>query len=481
MVFSVGGRVGSNVVVRLLGDWTGGRRPRADALRDALRGLVLEGQLPPGTRLPAERAFAAGLGVSRNLVTSALDELRELGFVESRRGAGSWTSLPSGDGGSAGAGGWYPPGREDVVNFAQGTPEALPEVFGAVSRAQRRFTAAVAGHGYNPQGLRELRERIAERFEARGLATTPDQVMITNGAQHAFALILRSLVTPGERVLVEQPTYPNSLEAIRGMHARPVAVPMVDGYWDLDLLEATLDQGAPRLAYLIPDFQNPTGARMSERDRERLGAALKRHRTTAVVDETMVELDLSTGPAPPPQAAFAESEVVTVGSASKVFWGGLRLGWIRAPREFVRRLVAGRAAVDMGSPVLEQLVLSELLEHSAESLPRRREQLRSGRDRLVSALGEWCPEWTYRVPEGGMSLWCDTGGQYGSRLVTAAERHGVRLASPSRFAVEGELDSRLRLPYTLPAEVLEDAVGRIARAAAELSPETEGVCAQLVT
>ncbi|SFT60943.1 hypothetical protein SAMN04487904_104256 [Actinopolyspora lacussalsi subsp. righensis] len=470
MTISEAGRTGVNALARLLGNWSRGDRPSADALYSALRQLVLEGQLPPGTRLPAERELADRLGASRNLVTAALDRLREQGFVRSRRGAGSWIGLPATAGGTAESGGWYPSERGESINFAQATPAASSEVYEAFERASERFATRFHGHGYQTQGLPELRERIARRFAERGLPTDPEQILITNGAQHAFALVLRTVLTPGQRVLLEHPTYPNALEAVRGVHARPLPVPLVDGGWDPELLEATLAQAAPRLAYLIPDFQNPTGALMTAAERERLGHALRRHRTTVVVDETLVDINLSGEPLPPPVAAFAESQTVTVGSASKSFWGGLRLGWIRAPHEFVQRIVVGRAAIDLGSPVFEQLVLSELLDDADRVLDRQRTRLLHQRDRLVAALRELRPQWTFTPPGGGLSLWCHIGSRRAGRLAVAAEQRGVRLASSGRFAVEGEFDDRLRLPYSLPEETLRRAVELIAEADDSIGP-----------
>lgn len=456
-------RLRGRKLAQLLGSWAMDQRPSSSALHSAVRQSVLDGRLAPGTRLPAEREFAEAVGASRTLVTSALERLRADGFVESRRGAGSWVVLPEG-GTEAGSGGWFPPKNAEAINFAQATPAAPPELTAAIEAARSRFTEQIGDHGYQPHGLRALRERIADHFTRRGLPTGPHQVLVTNGAQHAFALTLRMLIAPGERVLVEHPTYPNALEAIRAVNATALPVPMVGGDWDPELVEATLSQGSPRLAYLIPDFQNPTGALMSGGNRDRLAAALRRHRTTAVVDETLVDINLSADTVPPPMASFAEDHVISIGSASKSFWGGLRLGWVRAPEEFVHRMVLGRAAVDLGSPVFEQLVLAELLDGAAPRLRQRCHELAERRDELAATVRELCPQWSFRIPDGGLSLWCDLGRPISSKLAVAAEQHGVRMASGARFAVHGSLEHYARLPYTLPADRLRTAVSKLALA-----------------
>lgn len=446
----------------LLGAWHDGR-PSSQLLAESVRQLVLDGRLPPGTRLPAERELAWSLGVSRTLVARTMDRLREAGFAASKRGAGSWVKLPDSQRHAGMNGGWFPTSDPEVLNLAQATPAAPPELSPAADRARLRLVEHLGDHGYQPHGLPVLRARIAERFTARGLPTDPEQILVTNGAQHAFALVLRMLVAPGERVLMEHPTYPNAIEAVRGLGATPVAVPMVDDGWDLDLLAANLRQTAPRLAYLIPDFHNPTGVLLGDDGRAKLATALARTCTNAVVDETMIDLGLTGDPPPPPMAALTE-RAITIGSASKSFWGGLRLGWIRASAEFVQRAVTGRAAVDLGTPVFEQLLLAELLDGADAVLRRRREELRERRAALIGALGEHLPEWSFRVPDGGLALWCDIGSQVSSRLSVVAEQRGVRLAPGARFSVNGSLERWIRIPYTLPGDRLEEAIRRLAGA-----------------
>nr|WP_199430946.1 PLP-dependent aminotransferase family protein [Qaidamihabitans albus] len=453
----------------VLGDWrrSGSRRGAAD-LAAAVELHVLDGRLTPGTRLPAERELAGALGVSRTLIGAALDRLREAGLVESRRGAGSWIAVPRRRGLEP-----APPEAPNLIDFTRAALPAVPGVLAALDAARQKFAGELLDHGYSVLGLPALRERVAARYTERGLPTTPAQVMITNGGQHSFALALRTLAGPGDRVLVEQPCYPNTPEAVRSAHAVPVPIAVdPDEGWDIPGIEAALRQVAPRLANFVVDFQNPTGLRLDAAGRERLGAALARTRTPVVVDETLAELDLDGDPgaAPPPLAAFAGDSAITVGSAAKSHWGGLRLGWIRASEELIGGFLSARHALDLGSPVLEQLVLAELLEDPGASARRRREDVRAMRDALVGAVRWHFPDWAFRVPAGGLSLWCRLPEPMSTRLSVAAIGYGVQVAPGSRFGVHGGLESRLRLPFAQPPERLHEAVRRLAAAAASVGP-----------
>ncbi|SDF61500.1 DNA-binding transcriptional regulator, MocR family, contains an aminotransferase domain [Lentzea fradiae] len=458
-----GGRISGARLAKLLGSWHRGvpRQCSAD-LVTAMKLLVADGRLPVGTRLPSERELTEVLPVSRTTITAALDQLRAEGVVESRRGAGSWVSGP------VGAGGGITVADDTLIDLSRAAPAALPSVRHAMEVAMAAMPEHLTSHGYDERGLPLLRQRIADRYTARGLPTSPEQIVVTSGAQHAWALVLRLFVGPGDRVLVEQPGYPNALEAVRASFGVPVPVPMLGDGWDVDGFEAALRQAGPRLAYLIPDFQNPTGLLMSSGTREALAAVLRKARTPLVVDETLAELSLDDSPPPLPMAAFGGDSVVTLGSASKSHWGGLRIGWIRASAEIVHRLLTTRAAIDLGTPVFEQLVLAALLESPESALRQRREEARMRRDVAVEALREHCPQWSFTVPAGGLGVWCVLDAPVSTRIAVVARNHGLRLVPGPRFAVHGGCEQMLRVPYTQSPEVLREAIGRLGVVAASV-------------
>jgi DNA-binding transcriptional MocR family regulator len=458
----MGSTVAPSTLVTTLGDsW---RRPRGEAqgLADAIRALVVDGRLAVRTRIPSERALAPALGLSRGTVSRAYDRLRDDGYLVSARGAGSWLTLP------AGAGPAPPPstfGTErglDLTTAALPAPEPLLSEAAAAAAAQ--ITRHTAGLGFVASGIGALREAIADRYTQRGLPTSADQILVTNGAQQSLHLLLTLLVTPGDRVLIDAPAYPRTLSAIRTARARSVPVPLTPTGWDLDAWAQAATAAAPRLAITIPDYHNPTGLSLAERDRPALAQACARAGVMLVVDETTAELRID-GPPPLAPVAAHDAAVVTIGSMSKSAWGGLRIGWVRASPRLVRELAAARADHDIASPVLEQLIAIELLARWDESLASRRDLLRPRRDALLQALPE---HWHARRPHGGLSAWVRLPAPIATRLAAAAARERILITPGPSFSVDGTFERHFRLPFCAPPEQLVDAVDRLQEIAGRL-------------
>ncbi|WP_424531748.1 PLP-dependent aminotransferase family protein [Sphaerisporangium viridialbum] len=442
-------------------------RPYYRALAETVRTLILDGRLPTRVRMPAERHLAEALGVSRTTVTTAYDRLREQGFLDSRQGAGSWTALPEPGALLGTENPWIAPDGDGLLPLHSAAPAAtglLPDAIAAATEAYPRYGL---GTGYEPVGVRPLREAIAARYGARGLATRPDQILVTGGAQHAVHLLMTLLAGQGDPVLVESPTYPHALDAARMRGARLVPVGIADDGWNLDLVTCAMRQSAARLAYVIPDFQNPTGHLMGEGDRAALADAARRYDTTLVVDESWAELAIDEVPATSPLAAHdTDGRVISVGSASKLWWGGLRIGWIRGTAALIRRLAVLRSSVDVASPLFEQLVVTHLFERIEETRAERGRTLGASRSALVEVLRAELPEWRFTVPKGGGSLWVRLDSPIATPLADAAAAHGVRLAPGPWFGVDGTLERYLRLPFTMPPHALTEAARRLAAARA---------------
>ena len=456
-------------VAALIGPVAALPAPRYRGLARRVRELVLAGQLPAGTRLPAERDLATALATSRVTIASAYRVLREEGWARTRHGSGTVTEVPGGS--DAPLAGWLPRVSPGLVDLAHAAPSAAPQLVPAYQEALRQLPAATSGNGYTPSGLPELRAAVAERFTRRGLPTEADQVVITCGVGDATALVLDLLLEPGDRVLVTHPTYAGSLRMVEAGTGRLVPV-SVDPARPDDLVTAAhtaVRQSAPRLALLEPDHANPTGARLSAGGRRRLAATLWQQGVLAVVDEVSAELYLDDGPLPPYAAGLPDGAVVTVGGLSKAVWGGLRIGWLRTDAALADRLGLAHGRRQLSVGYLDQLAATLLVRDLDAVLDWRREELRTQRDALLGALAEQLPDWEVQVPTGGISLWCQLPpGLSSAALTAAAAPRGLLLAEGRAFGTGHAFDDHLRLPFTRPADELRSAVDVLATLAASL-------------
>jgi DNA-binding transcriptional MocR family regulator len=451
-----------DLLVRELGNWRTSSQsgPAYVGLSDAIRLLIIDGRLPVGARLPSERALADALRVSRTTVTAAYTQLGDDGYLNARRGARSTTALPV-----------TPAAPTRITapsaNLAAATL-AAPAAIAAQAFADAAEQVAPYLHdiGIELSGVPPLRVAIAERYCARGLPTDPDEIMVTTGALHAIGLILATYTQPDDRVLVEQPTYHGALAAMATRGVRPVPVAMTPDGWELDAVEAAIRQLGPTMAYLIPDNHNPTGMTLTVAGRKRLAQIVSDTRTRTIIDETITDMWLDEQVPPPFAAAMSTRRdlVVTVGSMSKSFWGGLRIGWIRADRSTLATIAAVRPAIDMGTPIVEQLAAASLLAAEADVLPERRDILRSRRALLLELLALHLPDWRPAPGKGGLSLWVRLPAPMSSALSAAASRIGLEIPPGPRFGLDGTLERFIRVPYTLPPDQLTEAVELLARA-----------------
>lgn len=450
----------ARALAALLGRW------RTDdaayrSLADRIRLLILDGRIPADTRLPAERDLAERLDVSRTTVTAAYRELRDNDFLESIRGSGSVAQLPGARPGPT------PANSSGYLDFSKAALPAVPRLADAAQRAASRLPHYLEAFDYDTVGLPELRAAIADRYIEAGLPTSPDEILVTLGAQHAIGLIARTHLSRGDRAVIEHPTYPHAHDALRAAGARlvPVSVTADDG-WNTEDLEQAIDRSSPTIAYLMPDFHNPTGATMSVEARRRVCRAAARQGTVLVIDETTAELDIDRGTPFVPFAASddAGAKILTVGSVGKTAWGGLRIGWIRADRGVIRKLVSARSVGDLGTPILEQLTVLELLPTMPEILRGRRDQLAATRDRVEAILADRLPQWDVPHVSGGLAIWAGLGAPVSSQLVLAARSQGLLIAAGPRFGIDGAFERFLRIPITYPLADTERALDALAGA-----------------
>lgn len=479
------GSVNPSAMVRLLGPWNTGAAPAYRELADVVRLLVMDGRIPLDVALPSERALAVTLGVSRTTVTAAYASLREQGFLSGGQGSRGRTGIPHRTVPVSGPGLAVPDG---ILDLAYASLPATGEVVHrAFADALLDLPALLPSFGYDAVGLPPLREAIADRYTEAGVPTTAGQILVTSGAQHALNIILKTLAGRQQKVLVEHPSYPNALDAIRASGSRTVPVPMppagqaagqpasgveaTSGGWDIEGMVAAMRHQRPAMAYLVPDFHNPTGRIMSNLQRRRLVREAAATGTVLVVDETLRELNLD-AVTTSPLAAFS-SAVVTIGSLSKSHWAGLRTGWIRAEEDLISRFVQTRTTMDLGGPAVEQLAAARLVRAFTEPLGARLDELRRNRETLLRLLAEHLPGWHVERPRGGLTAWCRLPTPSSTALTVVAPDFGLRLAAGPRFGVGGAFEHFMRVPYTLAPAQLETAVLalRDAQARLDASPQ----------
>lgn len=444
-----------------MGGWqaAAGRGPAYRQIQQALRLLILDGRLPIGLRLPGERNLAEALDVSRTTVAAAYGELRDLGFLASRHGSGSVTRLPRE---LPEIPAHVPDAAE--IDFSIAAMPAPKEVHAAYAEVLAELPRYLPGIGYEPAGVADLRLAIAERYTRQGVPTDPEQILVTQGAQHGLVLVLGLLARPGDPVVIDHPTYSKAIEAIRTASCQPIPINLPCSGWDAEQFRSAITQTGSKLSYMLPDFHNPTGRLMGVECRQRIASIAAQSSGHLIVDETMIDLWLDV-PRPISMTAFDRTgHVIALGSMGKSFWGGLRMGWIRASREIAAALSAARAANDMGSPILEQLAATALLRRPDNILDERRQSVRDQRDHLLKLVSERLPDWRFERPPGGLSAWAELPRPLSSALAVAAHDLGVRVAPGSRFGVGGAFERFVRLPYALPKAALSDVIDRLARA-----------------
>jgi DNA-binding transcriptional MocR family regulator len=444
-------------LVERLGRWSSGRGPLYVLLASRMRTLIDDGELPAGALLPPDRVLASALAVGRSTVVAAYDQLAVEGRIVRRQGSGTRVA------GSAPASlrtttetptflHLLEP-KDGVLLLACAAPDTPPpELVEAYTRTVPRLAAITGDIGYHPMGDPTLRQAIAERYELRGVLTTPDQVLVTTGGQQALSLLARGLLRPGDRVLVETPTYPGALEAFREEGAVPRGLPV-----GLPGIAKTASEC--RLAYVITSFHNPTGAVLPALQRRRLAKA----DVLLIDDEARVDLAFPGEEVPPPLAAHND-QVITVGSLSKVVWGGLRIGWVRAPAPVIARLARLRAVHDLGGNIPAQLAAADLLPRLDEIASREAATRKAGHDLLLAELARHLPDWQVPAVPGGQTLWARLPHGDGTSFTQTALRHGVAVLPGTGLDASGGSSEYVRLHFLASPADLREAVRRLAAA-----------------
>jgi GntR family transcriptional regulator/MocR family aminotransferase len=465
--------------------------PLYGQLHRHLRGLIETGRLAPGEKLPPTRELARSLGLGRKTVAQAYEALASDGLVTAHVGQGSFVAArgPSAVRPEPATGarafawdgllaartrrlrlseGFVQPGairfdfRPGGVDVDTAPELALKRAF---SRALARHGRALAAHR-DPLGWPPLREAIARALVARGIATRAEEVMVTNGAQHALDLIARCLVDPGDTVAIEQPGYFAASLAFAASGAHLLGVPVDERGLRTDALARALRARRVKLVYATPAVQSPTGVVLDEARRRELLALADEHQTPIVEDDYDSELRLGGPPVAALKNRDTMQQVLYIGTFSKATLPGVRIGYLVAPPALLERFLAMRFAGDFGSGAITQAALAELL--TAGDLERHVRRVRklyaSRLAALDAALGEAMPEGAHwRPPAGGSALWLTLPRDLDADAVWAETlRAGLAMVRGDAFFFDGRGRDHLLLGVSgLEASAIAEGTARL--------------------
>jgi DNA-binding transcriptional MocR family regulator len=408
---------------------------------EQIRNMISSGVLQAGERIPSSRKMADILQVHRSTVSSAYQDLWALGYLEMRSGAVPLVRerfpVVSGKGSSNEStidwASFSSPSTEELwsdyslaramrpagENLPGGTISFVPfrmdkrlfqvQLFRTcLTRSFREEGANLLSYG-DVMGYGPLRETIASRMATHGMDLHSDEILVTNGAQHALDLVLRMMSASGRSVAIEVPGYSQMIPLLRHHGLEIVEIPMKDDGMDLDLLEETCRVKPPHLVYTMPNFQNPTGITTDQPHRERLLSLCSNYGMTILEDGFEEEMKYSGKVVMPIKSMDSENRVIYCGTFSKVLFPGLRIGWIGAHRDCINRLSALRRFGELSPPSLLQAALQRFCadghyERHVSSMHRiYRRRMQTAQAAMQRHLPPEWVEWT--KPCGGYLVW----------------------------------------------------------------------------
>lgn len=444
-----------------------------------VRGLIESGALKPGDRLPPSRTFATTLGVDRSTVLTSYAELSALGYLRSRQGGYTTVSGHRRPGVETARGAglidWQRQAAAHIGKVCESAASHGPEsLLGADGKSwfnlatieldprlypladvRRCLRGVLDQHGADalryadPAGCMPLRVLLAERLQLHGISASPDEVLITNGAQQGIDLVCRVLGRAGGSVAAELPTYASVLPLLEINGLRVAGFNMGPDGGDIAEVERVLKGEDPVFVYTMPSFQNPTGLTTSHAHRERLLDLARRYRVPIVEDGFEDDMKYEGPVALPVKSIDDGGLVIYLGTFSKVLFPGFRIGWVTADRELIRRLAAVKRYTDLGSNTLGQLFLERFCRQGYydRHLRRVHREFRRRMRAAMEAAEAFFPgelEWTR--PEGGYTIWVHLPRPIDPvELTRRAGEAGVHVSPGGAYFPEGGASEFLRI------------------------------------
>ncbi|NIP44680.1 MAG: PLP-dependent aminotransferase family protein [candidate division Zixibacteria bacterium] len=365
--------------------------------------------------------------------------------------------------------------RPGIINFAGGLPaaELFPEThLKAASEVVFRKHGPKALQYSLTQGIYELREILAERSSTSEMKFNSDTIQITTGSQQALDLIGRAFLNPGDYVLTEAPTYLGALSAFNFYQARYCTVPMDEHGMIVEMAEEKIKECKPKLIYVVPNFQNPSGITMSAKRREALVEIAARYQIPIIDDNPYGELRYS-GDSAPSLKSLGGNAVVSLGTFSKIISPGIRVGWVAACREVTAMLEKVKQSTDLHSTTFCQYLVYEYIMagHLDSHIELIKEAYSKRRDVMINTMANEFPqEVKFTRPEGGLFLWITLPeGISATEVFDKAVDAGVACVPGLPFYPHGDNDQSFRVNFCHASE--DNIVEGIRRLASVLHKE----------
>ncbi len=362
----------------------------------------------------------------------------------------------------------------DVISFARGAPSLdIIDVEGLKDAAARALTNDPGGAtGYGTSiGYVPLRRWIAERH-----AVSENQVLVTNGSMQADAFLFDELVSAGDAVIVERPTYDRTLLSLTGRGADVRMVELETDGIDVDALAEVLEGGLrPKLAHIIPNFQNPAGYTLSQAKRQKLLSLASEHDFVVFEDDPYIELRFAGEMLPTMLSQDHSGRVVYASSFSKTVCPGIRVGYLVGPEPVIARIIKRATSTYISPNMIAEAMVYEFCQSGAieRSIETVKAALSDRVDVLADSLQRHIPEASFTAPEGGYFMWVTLAeGTDVSALFDFAASRGVAFVKGTDFLLDGG-ENTMRLAYSgVTADRIEEGVQRLAAALAEVRSAT---------
>ncbi len=468
-------------------------------IKDQLIRLIENRSLKPGSKLPATRELALSLGVSRNVILLAYQELEAMGFISSEIGRGSFVTqnppfknlhsnkiVPEGKDNSAKTNyeglfstGWSRYFSETLTNLTNlknlktddrlisfdpdfkepnPTETVFPDINNfkkSINYAFDRYNSALLSSN-SPQGFKPLLQYLVEFLSMRGIKCEEANILIVNGIQQGLSLVGRLFIDPGDTVLLENLTYPGALTIFRALQANCIGIPVNHEGLNLEIVASVLKRRRVKLLYTIPTFHNPLGNVLPLEKRLTLLQLCRENQTIIVEDDYAHELGFEKKEIPPLKA-WDESEIVIyMGSFSETLFSGIRLSWIVAPREIIKKLILIKKSSDLyTSPILQAAVLEYLRRGFFKKLLKKKVlSLKKRSEAMHRAMEEYFPpEASWKRPKGGLYQWVEISPNIDSLSLFIKSRDRGVIFSPDRFfSVEEWQRNGFRLSFSTANE-----------------------------